>query len=135
MAAEPVRTNLDSDPTGLEQESTEGVWRCSCRQNFRDMGGLGGHIGRQKDKTNHKSLGFGPPLEPVQTGSTPVQEGKPKVKNKGTSGDKTGRITNDFDQAAFIVVTPKEFKTSSSLIWRAQKIAENRWNWPRSTTV
>jgi hypothetical protein len=156
VATEPVRTDLESDPTGLEllstaledkptsseRESTDDAWRCSCGQPFPNMNALGGHIGRQKDKANHKSLGFGPPVQtpsaPAQTASTPAQatsdlaeEVKPKVKNKGTSGEKTGRITTDIDDAAIIAVAPKEFKTSSILLWQAQKVAENRWNWPK----
>ena len=87
-----VRTDLKSDPTGLEllstaleegkstsserepvalenkltsseRESTEGVWRCSCGQNFPNMNSLGGHIGRKKNKADHKSLGLGPPFK------------------------------------------------------------------------
>ena len=153
MAAEPVRTNLDSDPTGLElmstaleevrtdteQEPATGVegdaWRCSCGQVFKKFEGIGGHIGRKKDKANHKNLGFGPPLKAVQPSSTLVRTGseavqpssvsvqlsKSKSKGKGTSGEKTTRTITNFDEAAFIVVTPKEFKTSSFLLWQAQR--------------
>jgi hypothetical protein len=116
---------LEDKPTSSERESTEAVWRCSCGQPFPNMNALGGHIGRQKDKIYHKSLGFGSPVQtpstPVRTTSNLVEEVKPKVKNKGTSGEKTTRTTTNFDEATFIVVTPKEFKTSSFLLWQAQR--------------
>ena len=139
----------DETRTDTEQEQTtevEGdVWRCSCGQVFKKFEGVGGHIGRQKNKGDHKNLGLGPPIKAVQPSSTLVQTNpkavqpsleaveltKPKPKNKGTSGGKTTRTTTDIDDAAIIAVAPKEFKTSSILLWQAQKVAENRWNWPK----
>ena len=142
-----VRTNLDTDPTGLELMSTaledetrtdteqeqttrvEGnVWRCSCGQVFKKFEGVGGHIGRQKNKADHKNLGLGPPFKAVQPSSTLVRTNSEavqpssesvelKAKGKKSTGEKLTRITTNLDEASLIVVSPKEFKPSSFLLW------------------
>ena len=65
---------------------------------------------------------------PAQNASTPAQESKPQVNGKKLGGEKVGRTTTEIDEAAIIAIAPKEFKTSSILLWQAQKVAENRWN-------
>jgi hypothetical protein len=112
------------------------------------MNALGGHVARKKNRADHKSAGFVPTPKPalvpaqshvvpaqensapVQNTSAPAQEEKQETK-KGKKLIASGKATPSFDQAVFLVVTPKEFKTQSSLIWQAQKVAENRWNWPK----
>ena len=122
------------EATGTE----EGVWRCSCGDEFETMEGIGGHISRKKNRADHKNMGFGPSLKAVQASSNPAQtsseavsESKPKIKDKKPVGEKTGRTTTNIDEASVIVVSPKEFKTSSILLWQAQKVAEIEWNWPK----
>jgi len=134
-------------------DQTGWVYRCSCGKDYDTVSKLGGHCQlNRKDKSNHKGIGFGPPREvkgsPVVAGNGEVAElyvsdkdrgiaskaeEEPKDKGgrpKGAVGA-PGRVTGDVNQAAFIVVTPKEFRTQSSLIWRAQRVSEIIWGWPR----
>ena len=143
---------LQDDPTGLGRLSTaleeqqaateqEGTWQCTCGQVFKTSDGLGGHIGRKKNKADHKTMGFvptpkaapapvQPPVVPVQGNpvpaqntSAPVKEEKQETKAQG-KGKKlavSGKTTGNFDQAAFLVVTPKEFRTQSSSCGRPRR--------------
>ena len=137
------RTGLKDDPTGMgllstaleeQQASTEqeGVWKCSCGQPLKDTNALGGHIARKKNKADHKSMGFIPspkpapaqsPVVPAQNTSAPAEEEKQETKAQG-KGKKlavSGKTTGNFDQAAFLVVTPKEFRTQSSSCGRHRR--------------
>lgn len=88
------------------------------------MEAIGGHIARKNNKADHKNLGLGlssnlvrTSSEPVDTSSNPVEENKSTAKAKKPTGEKVGRTTTNIDEASLIVVSPKEFKTSSFLLW------------------
>jgi hypothetical protein len=50
---------------------------------------------------------------------------KKKVKEKKPAGEKVNRTTANIDEAVVIVVSPKEFKTNSILLWQAQRQRPN----------
>ena len=68
---------------------------------------------------------------PIRDKDRAAAAGKPQDKTKKPTGEKRDRTTTNIDEAAIIAIAPKEFKTSSILLWQAQKVAENLWNWPK----
>ena len=68
---------------------------------------------------------------PIRDKDRAAAAGKPQDKTKKPTGEKRYRTTTNIDEAAIIAIAPKEFKTSSILLWQAQKVAENLWNWPK----
>ena len=132
-------------------DTTGWVYKCSCGEEFETSIALGGHCSSYRsDKAHHKSLGFGPSRKAAERAVSPkavdtdepaelyisdkdraAAAGKPQDETKKPTGEKRDRTTTNIDEAAIIAIAPKEFKTSSILLWQAQKVAENLWNWPK----
>ena len=152
---EAADVEVDVIQANEESADTTGwVYRCSCGQNFETSIALGGHRSLLRmDNVKHRSIGFGPPPKaaalvrkaaaeesadlaaPAELYVSDKDRGIVKEQDRGkgkkSAGEKKDRITTNIDEAAVIAVAPKEFRTSSILLWQARKIADNDWNWPK----
>ena len=63
----------EQESAGTNLASEEGVWKCSCGQEFGKMEAIAGHIARKNNKADHKNLGFGPSLKGAQSRSVTAQ--------------------------------------------------------------
>jgi hypothetical protein len=116
---EPASTKAEPANTKPEPANTEGwVYRCSCGYEVDVIARIGGHFRQYRDdKVNHKNLGFGPPRKAAVKAAEPAAEvaaevavlaedAKSKVKGKKSAGEKTGKLTTNFEEASVIVVSP-----------------------------
>ncbi len=126
------------------EETFEEGYTCQCGFKHPEKDVFGGHLmkaGRRDGKGVHKSLGITdkngtqlyPPYEERTTGqkSETVHKVTSKKREKAKAVPQQARVTEQWEQATSLEVTPRVFRMDFTPTMRLAKVASIReWQWP-----
>lgn len=79
-----------------------------------------------------------PPEDKLETSKEPLKEPPEKTQEDEDDEQKPSsktKVAARISDAVSVTIQPQVFTMSSAIIWRAEEVAKNLWNWPRGMST